>query len=122
MPRQKKCKITDVQIEATIEYTMPDWPQSTDHPDQQLAAKWNHYHTRLLAHERRHGALVKAATLEVERKILSADDTSHAPPNCRQLKRIANERAQSVIKKLERQHQEFDKITDHGKNNGATFP
>ena len=122
IPRQKKCKITEVIIDASIDYTLPQWSQSAEHPDHHLVQQWEQYSTQLLAHERRHGALVKAATLEVERKILTADDTAYAPPNCNKLQKLANKRAQKVIEKLEKQHQAFDLQTDHGRNTGATFP
>ncbi len=121
-PRQKKCKITEVIIDATIDYVLPRWPESSEHPDQNLVAQWQRYSSQLLAHEKHHGAFVKAATLEVERRILTADDTTYAPPDCKKLQELANERAQAVITKLEKRHQVFDIETNHGRNTGASFP
>jgi predicted secreted Zn-dependent protease len=121
-PRQKKCKITEVNIEASIDYVLPRWLGASEHPNKQLVKQWQNFRTQLLAHEKQHGAFVKAATLEVERRIITADDTSFAPPNCKKLQKRANRRAQSVITKLEMQHKTFDRETNHGRSTGASFP
>ena len=121
-PRQKKCKITEVNIDASIDYVLPQWPDASKHPNKQLVNHWQRFITQLLAHEKQHGAFVKAATLEVERRIITADDTSFAPPNCKKLQQLANQRAQSVITRLEMQHATFDRETNHGRDTGALFP
>lgn len=122
VPRQQKCKITDVSINTTIEYLLPRWPDATEHPDQELAARWQRYFNQLNAHELRHGLLVKEATLEIERSIFRSDDTASAPPTCAALEALANKNARGVVSDMEQQQQLFDKITDHGRATGATFP
>lgn len=122
VPRQQKCKITDVTINTSIEYLLPRWPGAAAHPDRQLSARWQRYFNQLNAHELRHGLLVKEATLEIERSIFRSDDTAAAPPTCTALEALANKNARQVVNEMEQQQQLFDKVTDHGRSTGATFP
>ncbi len=122
VPRQKKCKITEVSIDASIEYLLPYWPDAGQHPDSALVSRWQQYFNALYHHELHHGQLVKTATLEIEKAIHRADDTAHAPSNCGALEKLANQRAREVMWQLDENQVLFDVDTDHGRKTGATFP
>lgn len=122
VPTQRKCKITELIINTTIEYLLPRWPAAAIHPDSQLVASWQHYIDQLTAHEQHHGTLTKDAVTELESVILASDDTALAPGTCQALESLANAEARRVVDELNRRHRAFDFETDHGRRTGATFP
>jgi predicted secreted Zn-dependent protease len=121
-PRQTKCEITDVTIDATIEYLMPAWNAAAQHANAMLVKEWRRYLHQLTAHERHHGRLVKIALADIERAIYQSDDTASSPSTCSGLEALANRNASQVVSRMEALQIEFDRNTDHGRVKGATFP
>ncbi len=118
------CVITRVDITVEIDYRLPRWQGSERERNPRLAKAWQRYIEKLLAHEQMHGQIAIDAAAEIEDAIHSADNPPDRPPpgSCEALEVDANANGMTIIEKVRARQAFFDLRTDHGANDGATFP
>lgn len=105
------CWITDVTVNFSATVTLPEL--YTDDP--RAERRFNRYLTALREHEEGHIDNGRQAAEEVDEAVLDMD----ARPNCKTLERDANTLGRQIVKAANRRDKEYDRITDHGRTQGA---
>lgn len=113
----RRCSITTVKTKVDIQYTLPKLEVAITLP-QPLQQKWDNYMQALIAHEAGHKNIGVRAANEIEQKIKNMASR----PTCKQLEVDANHLGYETIQKYNRLDREFDRLTNHGVNDGAVFP
>jgi predicted secreted Zn-dependent protease len=102
------CDLSKAKVTLDVEVIFPRWTAS-DRASPQLVTNWIHYTEALALHESGH---VRLAT-ESEQSIRAAIQNA----TCL----TANEAAKSALAQLKEKNIEYDRVTDHGRTQGAKF-
>ncbi|OED43063.1 hypothetical protein AB833_04570 [Chromatiales bacterium (ex Bugula neritina AB1)] len=118
------CVITQVSVKVLIDYRLPRWKKIHRQSNPALSMAWQRYMDNLIAHEHEHGRIAFNAADDVAQAILDSDTPADRPPpsSCSELEIAANKSGMEIIELVRAQQKWFDRVTDHGANNGATFP
>ena len=111
------CKASNPEVTVNIIVTMPHWANKYK-GSTELQKRWDEYYTKLYNHEAAH---VKNGTLagkEIEQSLQKILPRM----NCFQLKKSVNKRIESIIEERQQWDKDFDQRTDHGRNQGITYP
>lgn len=111
------CRIGSALVTVDVTYRLPEWTGS-DHAPRDLRERWEAFLDRLAAHERTHGRHARDAGEELERALLATP----AARFCEDVGRSANERANEVVRALQRTDDDYDARTKHGAAEGVAFP
>jgi predicted secreted Zn-dependent protease len=116
-PVGNKCRLTkiDTSLEGTIDF--PRWKRRND-ASPSLVEKWEQYLTALRIHEDGHYAHGVAAENEIEALGQSFQITG----SCTTMAQAFNDKAKALSAKYAAMDVTYDRATDHGKSQGATFP
>ena len=103
------CRLSETVVSYAITVTLPHWNPPTE-ASNDLIVRWNEYLTALTEHEKGHVALVLANLPNVEQAIKGA---TCAMANAVGERQLAEIRSHDI---------DFDRTTNHGIAQGATFP
>lgn len=108
------CRLTNIRVTVDTTYTFPRW-ENYNSGSARLQANWNHYFTKLRAHERAHGAHGTNAANEIDAML------SRLPvmADCDELSRKADSQAYTILGKYQRADGEYDRDTNHGISEGV---
>lgn len=111
------CTMTKVQTYLNVRYTMP---KLTDIgiANRNAIYKWKYYISALFRHEQGHKEFGVRAAREIESRIMNLSGSN----NCQVLSSNAKRVIRTVMQKYKYLEREYDRVTNHGMNNGARFP
>lgn len=111
------CRLTtiDTSLDGTIEF--PRW-QHGDDASPSLVEKWEKYLTALRTHEDGHYAHGVAAENEIE----ALGQSFQIAGSCNKIAQAFNDQATAISARYAAMDVTYDRATDHGKSQGATFP
>jgi len=112
------CRVANVQIKVDIEYLMPRWLGLRESDNRRLVEVWTRYERALRHHEQGHGDIAIEAGRKVEAALLQLSPRH----DCEQLSTDADALAKKIIDQHNQRNMDYDRITDHGATQGATFP
>jgi predicted secreted Zn-dependent protease len=111
------CAIYAARVDASVTCTYPRWEPLPGAP-QELKDKWNAFRALVEIHEKGHGDIAVQTGWEVYEALTGLPPS----PSCGELKRTANARAQAIVDGLQTKHEEYDRVTEHGRAQGVQFP
>jgi len=115
-PSPAGCRVQTLDTELAITMTLPHWVQPPGAVTPALAAQWQRYLAALRAHENGHVDLVRR-TFEATRAALAAVTAS----SCAALDAEVRGRYDAMVREGRRVNEEYDRQTEHGRTQGATF-
>lgn len=110
------CSIKDVAVAVGIALTLPKW-RAENKGAPGLKALWTKFLDALQRHENGHKEHAVKAGKEIEAAVLAVKPAS----NCEDLEASANAAAQAIEAKYQALDVEYDRKSDHGRNQGATL-
>ena len=111
------CVIETVSVSLKINYTYPRWKDESG-ADETSRKAWARMMSALERHERQHAQHGRDAALEIERGI----GALKAQRSCALLEREANALGHRIVEQYVARDAEFDRRTDHGRNEGVHLP
>jgi predicted secreted Zn-dependent protease len=111
-----RCVMKDVAVAVGIAQTLPKW-RGESRGAGGLKALWSKFTDALQRHEDAHKAHGMNAGKEIEAAVLAVKPAS----NCEDLEMAGNTAAQAIVTKYQGLDEEYDRTTDHGRNQGATL-
>jgi predicted secreted Zn-dependent protease len=113
----ESCAIEEAHVEVQVTYTLPRWNPPADAP-RSLVERWRTYMAALQLHEDGH----RDVGISAGEEVLSTITELPAERTCPALGRIAHRTANQIITRHEDEERHYDRVTDHGATQGATFP
>jgi len=112
-----QCRITDVSTEVTVTAHTPHLQPDPQRPNA-VQQQWDGYLLALQAHQEKHIELALEHARQIEQSIATL------PPmgSCNQLQQAANATGQRLLNVLSEANREYDKRTQQGALEGASFP
>ena len=98
-------------------YTLPRWVDRSV-GSSALQTRWDEFITALELHEEGHRDIAVEAAARIEQAI----KTMGARGSCRELEQAANALGRSIVEDCQREQEEYDNRTGHGRTQGAIFP
>jgi predicted secreted Zn-dependent protease len=116
VPRGNSCEIQSVETELHGTMILPKWTRPR-RASEQLVHEWTRYSVALRRHEdgHYHNGVVAAKVIQLVLAGMSGAS------GCKALARVANRRAEEVIKEFGDRDVEYDAATKHGVTQGAYF-
>lgn len=111
------CRFTRMSTSLTGTIVLPRWTDA-DQASSSLVSQWDQYLVALRRHEDGHYAHGVAARDAIQ----ALGESFHIPGDCTEIARIFNGEANALLARYASQDVDYDRDTDHGKNQGATFP
>lgn len=111
------CRVGSANVSTNIKITLPKWKRPSS-ISSGLKNRWNRYIAALEVHENGH----KKNGLDAGKDILQTLRSMSAYPTCEELGLAANVAADEVIKIYNQKDIEYDRVTEHGRTQGARFP
>ena len=111
------CAIASVTGSVDITFTLPQWNSPTG-TSRSLLSEWNRYLVALQAHEDGH----KENGIAASRGVMNALNRLPTYASCQQLETAANWAIDRVIQQAHQQDINYDRVTHHGRTQGAVFP
>ena len=108
--------MTDVAVAVGIAQTLPRW-RGEDKGAAALKSRWTKFVEALQRHEDGHKEHGLKAGRQIEVAVLAVKPAS----NCEDLEEAANAAAQAIVAKYQALDEEYDRKTDHGRNQGDTL-
>lgn len=112
-----QCSIDAVTTGIKVTMTLPEWGDESAAQDR-LRKRWPEYIAALTGHENGHRKNGLDAAREIDRGIAALP----SQPNCGALGAAANALGNQIIRKYNERDLDYDRSTDHGRNQGARFP
>ena len=112
-----QCRITDVSTEVTVTAHTPLLQPDPQRPHA-VQQQWDRYLLALQAHQEGHIELALEHARQIEQGIAALPPMSR----CDELQQAANATGQRILSALSEANQEYDKRTQQGALEGATFP
>jgi predicted secreted Zn-dependent protease len=116
VPFQGEFRCSGFNTLTIIRITMPRWTPPEGVADQ-VKAEWERYESALLAHEVGHGHFALAAAAEMHRRVRALGNG----PDAEGLRQQAQQTVAQVMEEFQRREQEYDRLTRHGAEQGASF-
>jgi predicted secreted Zn-dependent protease len=110
------CSMKDVAVAVGVAQTMPRW-RGENKGASGLKTLWTKFIGSLQRHEDGHKEHGLKAGKEIEAAVLAVKPAA----NCEDLEAAANAAAQAIVAKYQALDTEYDRKTDHGRNQGATL-
>jgi predicted secreted Zn-dependent protease len=111
------CSTGGVTVTLTVEITLPHWVNKND-GSTELQNKWNSFLKNLTDHENTHKQYAFDAASDMYGKLNSIA----VYPNCTELDKAVDLAANSILDGLNAKDDKFDAYTNHGRNQGVSFP
>lgn len=115
--QQRLCEISEIDVSLKITFTLPKLKVDRQ-LNQEVKERWNNYYTALVDHEHQHQDIAVEMAQEIEDLLGSLNQQ----PDCKNLRKTANDAAYKVLNTYKKKQSNFDKETNHGINDGAHFP
>jgi len=112
-----QCAAGPVTVELEINYTLPNWRPPASAPEE-LVERWDAYMVALQTHEDGHAEIAAQAAQAVQETMRALP----AYPTCQALEREADALGESILDDFRQRQAEYDRLTEHGKTQGAHFP
>lgn len=110
------CTMKDAAVAVGIAQTLPRW-RGESKGAATLKARWSAFSNALQRHLERHKQNAMKAAGEIEAAVRSVKPAS----NCEDLEAAANAAAQAIVSRYQELDEQYDRQTDHGRNEGATL-
>jgi len=110
------CSMKQVAVAVGVAQTLPRW-RGEDKGAAALKARWTKFLAALQRHEDGHKEHGLKAGKEIEAAVLAVKPAG----NCEDLGAAANAAAEAIVAKYQALDQEYDRKTDHGRDQGATL-
>jgi len=107
------CSLSAIKTRVEITYTLPIL--NKDIRNGNTIRRFNTYKQALVRHEHNHGLNGVKAAQEIDRRLHELKPA----PSCRQQEKIANDIGHRIILKYAAMDTEYDRITRHGRTEGA---
>jgi|GEM_PF-4512683 len=111
------CTTGPVAVRVGLEYAFPAW-SDREAADPALQRKWDTYLTALDAHERGHECIGLQAASELKRTL----EALPAHADCDALAAEVKRASKAVFDKWLAIESDYDRVTNNGRNEGASFP
>jgi len=112
-----ECRLNTFTTSTTIVLTMPSWAATTNaSPD--LVKAWKEYFAALMKHEWGHAQLTLPVAAEIKKRAKEVAPRS----DCDEYKRLITEQSRGLLRELDHQQKEYDRVTRHGVTQGAVWP
>ena len=108
------CSMKDAVVAVGIAQTLPRW-RGEDKGAAALKARWTKFVEALQRHEDGHKEHGLKAARQIEVAVLAVKPAS----NCEDLGAAANAAADAIVAKYQALDEDYDRNTDHGRNQGA---
>lgn len=115
-PTAGGCRCASFTTTTSITNTLPRWTPPTNAPPE-LRADWNRFITSLGQHEDGHSRLAFAAVAELHKQVKAAGEDT----DCGRLRNKINDLARRVVDDFRAREREYDRRTNHGATQGASF-
>ncbi len=112
-----QCRVTDVTTRLAVVMRLPRWDDEADAPPD-LRQRWQRYLEALRLHEEGHRDNGVAATSEVQAKL----GVLPPRPDCGGFDAEARNVASEIVARYVERDREYDRVTEHGRTQGARFP
>jgi predicted secreted Zn-dependent protease len=116
-------KSADVDLKQTI--TLPNWVEST-HASPEEQASWNMEMSGLKTHEMGHAKINREEAEKLDKALPGTSATAGAPTSAEAYKKAGGQLTQKLNQTIKAndtengsRQQDYDKRTDHGRNQGA---
>lgn len=113
MPSATGCTVSRIDADLGLRYTLPQLALAQ--PDEELSARFAESYEILHAHELGHGHLAIEAAREIDRQLVGMS----AEGSCAELEQQAIAVAGEIYKHYKEKELEYDRVTDHGRNQHA---
>lgn len=110
------CRIAGIELKVNVVYTLPRWADR-DWSTKEMRERWDRYAQNLAAHERGHGEIALQVARMIETDLVGA----HAD-TCATLDTDASNRITTMMRQGEAMQNAYDRATQHGVLQGASFP
>lgn len=110
------CRIAGIDLTVNVTYTLPRWADR-EWSTREMRARWDRYARNLAEHERGHGEIA----LQVAR-LIESDLVGQSAETCAALDAEAASRINTLMRQGEAMQSAYDRSTQHGVTQGATFP
>jgi predicted secreted Zn-dependent protease len=110
------CVITSCIVSVHVTYTMPKWTNKSDGP-LALQGKWDKYYRCLNTHEIGHKDIAVRNARLIEQSLIGLQGATG-----QEVANRAEEIARQYIEKAKQEDAEYDRVTGHGRSQGAHFP
>jgi predicted secreted Zn-dependent protease len=111
------CQFPSITVTVKTNFSLPNWTPPAGTPPA-LVTRWQTYMAALQAHENGH----KQLGIDAGTDFLNQLKSMPAAPNCTALVAAAKAKKNAVEATFRQKHQAYDKATNHGATQGATFP
>ncbi len=112
-PAPGECKLFDIHTQLDIKYTLPLLDKRVQ--NKKTIERFNLFSKALTKHEHNHGLNGKKAAREIDNTLR----VLRPEADCTQLEQTANVLGQKIIRKYTVIDREYDRITQHGRTEGA---
>lgn len=111
-----QCRIAGIELTVNVLYTLPRWADR-DWSTRDLRTRWDRYARSLAMHERGHGEIALKVAHMIE-----ADVVGRAAETCALVDGEVAGRISEIMREGERLQNAYDRQTQHGATQGASFP
>ena len=111
------CTTGPVTVRVGIDFSFPEWADQAS-ADPKHQQRWDRYLTALDAHERGHECVGLQAAAELKREL----EALEARPNCDALRADVKAETRRIIDRWLAIERDYDRVTDNGLREGASFP
>ncbi len=110
------CRITKLDIDYTLTYTMPRW-ENSEAADPALQQWWKQYHDALWEHERNHGRIADQRYSKVQSKLSALGRR----PTCAEFEPLVRQEYTEIALEFAAKQAQYDQITQHGRTEMPVF-
>ena len=111
------CKFKTITVTVKTNFILPEWTPPSGTP-QALIDRWKKHVTALQSHEDGH----KQLGIDAGNNFLSQLKAIPPASSCGALQKTAAQTRDAVKATFNQKHKDYDKTTNHGATQGATFP
>ncbi|MGE0626443.1 MAG: DUF922 domain-containing protein [Hyphomicrobiaceae bacterium] len=111
------CRVSGLVATVRVGYTLPRWADRASASDQ-IGSRWDSYATNLLAHERGHGRIALETAHLIQEGVVGLQDAQNCDAVSTEATNVVNE----AMRRGEVMQNEYDRVTGHGRRQGAVFP
>lgn len=112
----EECRIAGIELTVNVGYTLPRWADR-DWSTREVVQRWDHYAQTLAEHERGHGQIALHVANLIEKELVGLGAAS-----CSALDVETSTRISALMRQGEAMQNDYDRRTQHGVLQGASFP
>ena len=112
-----RCRLDSLVTDVTVTTTLPKWVDR-DTAARPLGERWDRYMAALILHESGHKKIGTGAALAIRERVRKVP----AQASCPAVKTAVDAAANAILEEFRSREADYDRTTDHGATQGATFP